>query len=116
MFRPLYVPARLRLASSPPPTRQFPGICKSPQQIPHRLRQDAISLTCAHGRRCNRAYTTHIEDAENLNVSHSRFLAERNRSAKWKRDDEDWGGETDLKDSEDIDNLAEGKGKPFFTI
>lgn len=61
-----------------------------------------------------RSYGTPIQETENLNVAHSRFLAEKNRTARWTRDDEDWGGETDLKDSEDFDSLAEGKGTWFM--
>lgn len=68
---------------------------------------------------CNRPqgrnFTTDAQEVENLNVSHSRFLAEKNRSAKWKEDDEDWGGETDLKESEDFDNIAAGRGMSFYS-
>lgn len=72
-----------------------------------------LTLLCNRPRR--RTFTTDTQEAENLNVSHSRFLAEKSRTAKWKKDDEDWGGETDLKESEDFDNLAAGKGMSFHS-
>lgn len=78
---------------------------------PTSLRLHALSLVCTHPQR--RTFTTDTQEAENLNVSHSRFLAEKSRTAKWKEDDEDWGGETDLKESEDFDNLAAGKGMSY---
>lgn len=77
------------------------------------LRPHALSLVCT--RRQRRTFTTDTQETENLNVSHSRFLAEKSRSARWKEDDEDWGGETDLKESEDFDNIAPGKGMSFST-
>lgn len=77
------------------------------------LRPHALSgsLLCTRPQRRN--FTTDTQEAENLNVSHSRFLAEKSRTAKWKEDDEDWGGETDLKETEDFDNLAAGKGMSY---
>ncbi|EIM87039.1 uncharacterized protein STEHIDRAFT_146606 [Stereum hirsutum FP-91666 SS1] len=75
------------------------------------LHPHALSRCTVCTRPHRRTFTTDTQEAENLNVSHSRFLAEKSRSAKWKEDDEDWGGETDLKESEDFDNLAAGKGK-----
>lgn len=110
MLRLPCVLTRLRLASIlTSPSQTCRPLATYNSQRSRRLIQDVlVPLVC--NRPQHRTYTTDTQETENLNVSHSRFLAEKSRSAKWKRDDEDWGGETDLKGTEDFDNLAAGKG------
>lgn len=53
------------------------------------------------------------QSRENLNVSHSRFLAEGSRAAKWTDDPATPGNGGADSPAEDYDALPDGKGKQW---